>query len=98
VRLAQCPHDAKVGKTTRAAGTQDEADRCSSQEPREAGDIIWIAVANMTNDIDWRACAPALYGWPDIPLSLMQQDKVKRLAAILTVLRQRCGHREWQAG
>jgi hypothetical protein len=44
------PNDAEMGKTTRPSSTQDEPDRRSAQEPQEAGDVVWIAVANLTND------------------------------------------------
>src|SRR5580704_10633065 len=49
MRLTQCPNDAEVGKTTRPTSTQDEPDRSSSQNSQEAGDVVWIAVANLTN-------------------------------------------------
>src|SRR5580692_7272958 len=96
--LAQCPNDAEVGKTSRPTGTQDEPDRRSSQEPQEAGDVVWIAVANLANDVDRQARAPALNGSPDIPPSLLDHDKIKRPAALPTFLCQPCGHRERRAG
>src|SRR5580692_2482823 len=97
MRLAQCPNDAEVGKTTRPAGAQDEPNRGSSQEPQEAGDVIWIAVANLANDVDWQARAPALNGSPDIPPPLLDHDKIKRPSAVLAFFRQPCGHRERRA-
>src|ERR1700730_5410953 len=98
VCFAQGPNDAEVSKTTRPTSTQDEPDRSSAQEPQEAGDVVWIAVANLTNDVDRQAGAPALYGLPDVPPLLLEHDEVKRAAAILTFFRQPCGHREWRAG
>src|ERR1700675_414638 len=98
VCLAQCPNDAEVGKTTRPTSAQDEPDCSSSQEPQEAGDVVWIAVANLTNDVDRQVRAPALNGLPDISPFLLEHDEVKRPAAILTFFRQPCGLREWHAG
>src|SRR5580704_2785023 len=98
MRLAQCPNDAEVGKTSRPTSTQDEPDRGSSQEPQEAGDVVWIAVANLANNVDRQARAPALNGSPDILPPLLDHDKIKRPAAILTFLCQPCGHRERRAG
>src|SRR5580700_3017546 len=98
MRLAQCPNDAEVGKTTRPASTQDEPDRSSSQESQEAGDVVWIAVADLANDVDRQARAPALNGSPDIPPPLLDHHEVKRPSAILTFFRQPCGHCEWCAG
>src|SRR5580692_1524422 len=98
MRLAQCPNDAEVGKTSRPTGTQYEPDRRSPQEPQQAGDVVWIAVANLTNDVDRQARAPALNGSPDIPPSLSDHHKIKRPAALLTFFRQPCGHRERRAG
>src|ERR1700686_4718404 len=98
MRLTQCPNDAEMGKTTRPTGAQDEPDRSSSQEPQDPGDVVWIAVANLTNDVDPQARAPALNGLPDIPPFLLEHDEVKRPAAILTFFRQPCGHRERRAG
>src|ERR1700730_1259861 len=92
MRLAQCPNDAEVGKTPRPASTQDEPDRSSSQESQEAGDVVWIAVANLTNDVDRQARAPALNGSPDIPPPLSDHHEVKRPAAPLTFFPPPCGH------
>ena len=96
--LAQCLNDAEVGKTTRPTSTQDKPDRFSSQQPQEAANIVWIAVASLTYDVDRQARAPALNGLPYIPLFLLEHDEVKRPAAILTFFRQPCWHREWRAG
>src|ERR1700720_3202213 len=49
VCLAQRPNDAEVGKTPGPASAQDQPDRSSTQQPQEAGDVVWIAVANLTN-------------------------------------------------
>jgi hypothetical protein len=88
MRLAQCPNDAEVGKTTRPASAQDEPNRSSPQEPQKAGDVIWIAVANLANNVDRQARAPALNGSPNILPPLLDHDKIKRPAAILTFFRQ----------
>src|SRR5580658_1539377 len=93
MRLAQGPNDAVVGKSSRPTSTQDVPDRSSSQEPQEAGDVVRIAVANLTNDIDRQARAPALNGSPDVP-PLSDHHEVKRPSALLTFFRQPCRHRE----
>src|ERR1700733_13131429 len=49
MRLTQCPNDAEMGKTTRPTSTQDQSDRSSSQDPQEAGDVVWITAANLAN-------------------------------------------------
>src|SRR3984957_5710850 len=41
MRLAQCPNDAEMGKTTRPTGTQDKPDGSSLQDPQETGDVFW---------------------------------------------------------
>src|SRR5580700_2857678 len=98
MRLTQCPNDAEMGKTTCPTSTQDEPDRGSSQNPQQAGDVVWITVANLTNDVDRQARAPALNGLPDIPPFLLEHDEIERPAAILTFFHQPCGHHEWRAG
>src|ERR1700722_2064529 len=98
MRLTQGSNDAEMGKTTRPTCTQDEPDRSASQEPQEAGNVVWIAVANLTDDVYRQARTPALNGLPDIPPFLLEHDEVKRPAAILTFFREPCGHREWRAG
>src|SRR5580700_2854863 len=98
MRLTQGPNDAEVGKTTRPTCTQDEPDRSSSQEPQEAGNVVWIAVANLTNDVDRQARTPALNDLPNILPPLLDHDKIKRPAALLTFLYQPRRHRERRAG
>jgi hypothetical protein len=74
-----------MGKTTGAAGAQDERICRTAQESDEPGYVIRVFGANVTNKVDWHVIAPVRGGLQSAAAAVVKQYKISRPAERLNL-------------